>query len=341
MTRRYGDGVTRRQVLAGGAAAGAALFLRGRAPAFGQQTLEKVRMSCWSNRIAEQANIYAAEEFGWFKEQGVDFEFVPGQGGGDALRHVLAGNAAIAMTNVEAMFFALDQGAKLVSIYNVYPQNVFNVVSLKRSTVKGPLDLKGHRVGVYSMASGTRHNLMYILAASGMSEKDIEVVAVGIFNFAPLMEGKVIATAATDTGLWDAQQKGLGEVDVISARDYLNVPTDIFVTTGELYKAKPDLLRRFLKAYKKGTEYAMANLEKAAALSAKYAIDGRDNPQRNVEHLRLRMIASVSEGTKRNGLGWHDMDVIELAARRFQELGLVTSKIDVAAAVTNRFVKEI
>ena len=334
-------GLTRRQVLAGGTAAGAALLLGRRGPATGQQKFEKVRMACWSNRIAEQANIYAAEEFGWFKELGIDFEFKPGQGGGDALKHVLAGNADVAMTNVEAMFFALDQGAKLVGIYNVYPQNVFNVVSLQKSNIKRPADLKGKRVGVYSMASGTRHNLMYILAASGLSERDVEVVAVGIFNFAPLMQGQVAATAATDTGLWDAQQKGLGDVDIIWARDYLNVPTDIFVTTEELYRTKPDLLRRFLKAYKRGTEFAMKDLERAAALASKYAIDGKDNPRRNVEHLRLRMVASVSEGTKRNGPGWHDMEILELAARRFQELGLVKNKLEVSAAVTNRFIKEL
>jgi NitT/TauT family transport system substrate-binding protein len=218
---------------------------------------------------------------------------------------------------------------------------VFNVVSLKARSIRKPADLKGKRVGVYSMASGTRHNLMYILAASGMSERDIEVVAVGIFNFAPLMEGKVDATAATDTGLWDAQQKGLGEVDILWARDYLNVPTDLFVTTEEQYQGRPEPLRRFLKAYKKGTEYAMANLERAAALAAKYAIDGRDNPRRNLEHLRLRMVASVSEGTTRNGLGWHDLEVLERAARRFHELGLVKSKLDVAGAVTNRFIKDL
>ncbi len=339
MERTRKGGMTRRQVLSGGAAAGAALFLGGRVPASAQQKLEKVRMACWSSRIAEQANIYAAEEFGWFKEQGLDFEFKPGQGGGDALKHMLAGNADVAMTNVEAMFFAIDQGAKLVSIYNVYPQNVFNVVSLKASNIKKPADLKGKRVGVYSMASGTRHNLMYILAASGMSERDIEVVAVGIFNFAPLMDGKVVATAATDTGLWDAQQKGLGGVDIIWARDYLNVPTDIFVVTEDLYKSKPEPLQHFLKAYKRGTEFAMANMEKAAALAPKYATDGKDNAKRNLEHLRLRMVASVSEGTKTNGLGWHDVNVIEEAARRFQALGLVKNKLDVAAAVTNRFIK--
>ncbi len=56
--------------------------------------------------------------------------------------------------------------------------------------------------------------------------------------------------------------------------------------------------------------------------------------------LRPRTVASVSEGTRRNGLGWHDMHILELAARRFRAPGLVKRKRDVGSAVTNRFSKE-
>jgi ABC-type nitrate/sulfonate/bicarbonate transport system substrate-binding protein len=136
--------ITRRQFLKATSTLGAGLAVSG--PARGRaQKLEPFHMACWSNKISEQANIYAAEEFGWFKAEGIDFEFKPGQGGGDALKHVLAGNADIAMANVEAMLFAMEQGAKLVSVYDVYPQNVFNVVSLKKSNVTKPADLKGKR----------------------------------------------------------------------------------------------------------------------------------------------------------------------------------------------------
>src|SRR5262245_39847745 len=75
------------------------------APAGGQaapQTV-KMRMACWSNPLSEQTNVYAAQEFGWFTDQGIDFEFIPGAGGGDALKNLLAGNADIAFANTEAM----------------------------------------------------------------------------------------------------------------------------------------------------------------------------------------------------------------------------------------------
>jgi NitT/TauT family transport system substrate-binding protein len=331
--------VTRRQFLKATSALGAGLAVSG--PVLGRgQKLEPFHMACWSNKISEQANIYAAEEFGWFKAEGIDFEFKPGQGGGDALKHVLAGNADIAMANVEAMLFAMEQGAKLVSVYDVYPQNVFNVVSLKKSNVGRPADLRGKPVGVYSMASGTRYNLQVILAKNGMSEKDVETVAVGIFNFGPLSEGKVLATCATDTGLWDAQRKGLGEVSVIWAREYLNTPTDVFVVTEETLQKRTSTVRGFLKAYKKGMQYAIDKPVEAARLAEKYAIDGKDQ-ERALAHLRLRIASSISEGTKKHGLGWHDLPVLQDVVTTFQGLGLIKQPVDVNKTFTNRFIAEI
>ena len=74
---------SRRQFLsAAGAAAIALPFIR-RSGAAG---LEKIRMASWSPRLAEQANIYVSEEKGFFKEQGLDMEWIPGQGSGDALK---------------------------------------------------------------------------------------------------------------------------------------------------------------------------------------------------------------------------------------------------------------
>ena len=187
--------------------------------------LTNIRMSCWSQPLSEQTHLFAAQEMGWFKEVGLDFTFVPGKGGGAAIKHLLAGNADIAFANIEPLLFAVEKGAKLKAVYNIYPQNVFNVVSLKDQNIKTPQDLKGKKIGVYSMESGTRHNLRIILRAVGLDESDVEVIPTGVLNFGPLIQGQVDATAATDTGFWLAQQKGLGDSNVIWARDYLNTPT--------------------------------------------------------------------------------------------------------------------
>jgi NitT/TauT family transport system substrate-binding protein len=301
----------------------------------GQTT--KARMACWSNPLAEQSNVFAAQEFGWFAEQGLELEFVPGAGGGDAIKQILAGNADIAFANLEPMLFALEQGTRLRAVWNIYPENVFNVVALRSSGITRPEDLKGRRVGVYSQASGTRYNLMVILRSVGLQESDVETVAVGVGNFGPLLEGKVDAMAATDTGLWAAQQQGLGEAHVIWARDYLNTPTDVFIVTEEVYQARKDFLRRFLHAYRQGTQWMLDHPEDAATLATKYATDGQD-PQRNLEIIKLRNASTVNDSIRGHGLGWFDLAVLQQVASTFYDLGLLKNRVAVDAAFTNEFV---
>jgi NitT/TauT family transport system substrate-binding protein len=338
MRSKRSDGWSRREILRAGGILGTVVAAGW--PRHAAGALEKVRMACWSQPISEQANVFAAQEFGWFKEQGLDFEFVPGAGGGEALKHVLAGNADFAFTNVEPILFGVEQGAQVQVVYNIYPKNVFNVVSLKAKNITKPQDLKGKRVGVYSMASGTRHNLLVILQTVGLKESDVEVVATGVLNFGPLLEGKVDATAATDTGLWAAQQKGLGEVNVLWARDYLDIPTDVFAVRGEAVRKQPDLIRRFLRAYRKGSQWMLENPGKAAELAVKYATDGQD-VNRNLEIIKIRNTSTVSEGTKKSGLGSFDMDLLRKVGKSYLELGLLKKPVDVDSLFTNRFVQEL
>ena len=297
-----------------------------------------LRMSCWSQPFSEQTNIFAGQEFGWFREAGIDFTFVPGAGGGEAVKHLLAGNAEVAFANIEPLLFAVEKGEKLKAVYNIYPQNVFNVVSMKSSNLLKPQDLKGKRLGVYSMESGTRHNLRVILRAVGLDEADVEVIPTGVLNFGPLMQGQVDATAATDTGLWLAQQRGLGEVNILWARDYLNTPTDAFIVSEALYSSRRELLRTFLQVYKRGTQWMLDHPEDAAQLAVKYAINGKD-PKQNLEIIKIRNAASVSADTQRHGLGWFNLEVLEQVERTYRELGLIQRPLEMRAIFTNELVQ--
>jgi NitT/TauT family transport system substrate-binding protein len=334
MPSTQGFRLTRRQLLRHGALGAFALTALPR-PA---HAATPIRMACWSQPISEQTNVFAAQEFGWFREAELEFTFVPGAGGGAAVKNVLAGNADIAFANLEPLFFAADSGEKLKAVYDIYPQNVFNVVSPSSKNITKPQDLKGKRIGVYSLESGTRHNLRIILRAVGLDEKDVEVVPTGVLNFGPLMQGQVDATAATDTGLWAAQQQGLGDVHIIWARNYLNTPTDAFIVSEEFYTTRREPLVAFLKAYKRGTQWMLDHPDEAAQLAVKHAIDGKD-PQRNLAIIKLRNAATVDEHTRQHGLGWFDIALLEKVERTFRELGLTKNPLEVQRLFTNEFVQ--
>ena len=245
---------------------------------------------------------------------------------------MLSGAADVAFTDPASFYQALDKGEKLVAIYNIYPQNVFNVVSPVERGIKKPEDLKGKNIGVYSLSSGTLQNLQVLLHQAGLSEKDVTIKVTGLLNFAPVIQGQVDATAATDTGLFVGKLKGLGEVNVINVADSLNVPSDMFVVTETYYMANKSLLKRFLAAYRDSAAWMIAEPEEAAKIAITRSINGR-NEAVNLAIIKIRNISSQSETTQSKGLGHFDIDLLQKGAETFKSLGLIKADLDMRVLI--------
>ncbi len=298
-----------------------------------RQALERITVAGWSKPITEVTPLLVDEDKGFYRAQGVDLRYVPGAGSADAIRNILSGQADVAFADPGSFFAALDKGEKLRAIYDIYPQNVFNVVSLRGSGIAKPADLKGRKIGVYSLASGTRQALQVLLHSAGLTEADVTVIVTGVLNFGPLIQGQVDATAATDTGLLVGRRRGLPEVDVMQVGDVLPASSDLFVVRDEIYRSRREALRRFLRAYRDAAAWMIARPEEAAQLAAKRAIDGTD-PTLNLEIIRLRNAASVSALTRAQGLGAIDVAALQAAADVYRKLGLVQRPLDVRQVVS-------
>ena len=295
--------------------------------------LDKVVIASWGKPITEITNLLVEEDKGFFKAKGIEMAIIPGAGGADAIRNLLSGQADVAFTDPASFFTAIDKGEKLRAIYDIYPQNIFNLVSLKSRNITKPSDLKGKRIGVYSLASGTRQNLQILLHQAGLTEADVTIVVTGLLNFLPLMQGQVDATAATDTGLLVGKQKGLGDVNVMEVKNYVNISSDFFVVREETYQQKKDVLKRFLQAYQDSAEWMMRSPQEAAKLAVKFALDGQ-NEATNLEVIKLRNATSVSPVTQQKGLGAFDMNVIQKGANAYKAFGLIQRDIKVTDVIS-------
>lgn len=294
---------------------------------------DKVVIASWGKPITEITNLLVEEDKGFFKAKGIEMAIIPGAGGADAIRNLLSGQADVAFTDPASFFTAIDKGEKLRAIYDIYPQNIFNLVSLKSRNITKPSDLKGKRIGVYSLASGTRQNLQILLHQAGLTEADVTIVVTGLLNFLPLMQGQVDATAATDTGLLVGKQKGLGDVNVMEVKNYVNISSDFFVVREETYQQKKDVLKRFLQAYQDSAEWMMRSPQEAAKLAVKFALDGQ-NEATNLEVIKLRNATSVSPVTQQKGLGAFDMNVIQKGANAYKAFGLIQRDIKVTDVIS-------
>ena len=320
----------------GMAALAGIIGLAGAGPAL---ALDKVTVAGWSQPISEITNLLAEPDKGFFKARGIALDYVPGTGGGAAIQNMLTGQADVAFTDPASFFLALDKGQTLVAIYNIYPQNVFNVVSPKERNITKPADLKGKRIGVYSLSSGTYQNLQVLLHQVGLTEKDVTIEVAGLLNFAPVIQGQVDATAATDTGLYVGLQKGLKDVNVIEVKDTLNLPSDIFVVTEDTYRTKKDVLKRFLAAYRDSAAWMIAEPEEAARIAVTRAINGRDEAT-NLTIIKLRNASSQSDTTKARGLGAFDPELMQKGADTFRQLGLITKDLDMSTLVVTDLIPQ-
>ena len=296
------------------------------------QSMDTVRIAGWSKPISEITNILAEPDKGFFKAHNIEMKYVPGAGGGSAIRNMLSGAADVAFTDPASFFQALDKGEMLVAIYNIYPQNVFNVVSPADRGIKKPEDLKGKTIGVYSLSSGTRQNLQVLLHQVGLTETDVAIKVTGLLNFAPVIQGQVDATAATDTGLYVGKLKGLGDVNVINVADSLNVPSDMFVVTKEYYMANKPLLKRFLAAYRDSAAWMIAEPEEAAKIAIKRSINGR-NEAINLAIIKIRNISAQSPTTRSKGLGHFDINLLQKGAETFKGLGLIKANLTMSSVI--------
>ena len=310
-----------------------ALFIPFTGHAQSPAKLDKVVIAGWGKPITEITNLLVEEDKGFFKAKGIEMGFIPGAGGADAIRNLLTGQADVAFTDPASFFTAIDKGEKLRAIYDIYPQNIFNLVSLKSQNITKPSDLKGKRIGVYSLASGTRQNLQILLHQAGLTEADVTIVVTGLLNFLPLMQGQVDATAATDTGLLVGKQKGLGDVNVMEVKNYVNISSDFFVVREETYQQKKDVLKRFLQAYQDSAEWMMRSPQEAAKLAVKFALDGQ-NESANLEVIKMRNASSVSPMTQQKGLGAFDMGVIQKGANAYKAFGLIQREVKVADVIS-------
>ncbi|MDA9251566.1 ABC transporter substrate-binding protein [Alphaproteobacteria bacterium] len=301
--------------------------------------LDKITIAGWSKPISEITNILAEPDKGFFKAEKIELGYISGTGGGSALTNMLSGTADVAFTDPSSLYQALSRGEDLVAIYNIYPQNVFNVVVPVGRGITTTADLKGKTIGVYSLNSGTRQNLLFLLHKAGLNESDVNIQVTGLLNFAPVIQGQVDATAATDTGLYVGKLKGLGDVTVINVADSLNVPSDLFVVTRGYYKENKSVLRRFLKAYRNSTQWMIDNPEDAAKIAVTRAINGRDEKV-NLEIIKLRNISAQSETTRSKGLGHFDLEVLQDGADTFFAQGLISSAIDMTQVVKTDLIPE-
>lgn len=304
-----------------------------------------IRLVPWGPRFIDFIDLYVGEENGYFAEVGIRIEQLAAEGAGDAVRNVIAGNADIAMADQFSGYFAMAKGAELRGVYCPYTKNWMTLVVNKSKGIESPADLKGKTIAVTSQASTSRYNVMYLLAANGLTEDDVTIAAVGR-DFASVLLGGTVDAASTWGSInWGMFRHAGGDPGEIGFEiwEYEQVPgpNAVYFTKPDWLGQNKDLVQRFITALDRSKRWIEQNPDLAAEIGSRHAI-GADNLERNRAIIDLRIeMQRTGPGVAEHGMGWCDIETMSEIASQAVELGILEKHIDVPNVITNEFIEAL
>ena len=151
-----------------------------------------------------------ARALGYFKDEGLDMEFIDFGSGAKGAQALIAGNTDFVSGAYEHTIDLQAKGMAMVGVVGMarYPGYVLVVPKSKAGTIKSVADLKGKAIGVSAPGSATQVFAVRALMKVGLKKEDASYVGVGLgpTAVAAARAGQIDAIVTQDpatTEMWD------------------------------------------------------------------------------------------------------------------------------------------
>ncbi len=226
---------------------------------------------------ADHAGIYAAQEQGFFKDEGLKVNIRQPSDPAAVLQLVAAGKSEFGVSYENEMTNAGARDIPVKSVMAIMQHPLNSIISLKKSGIERPEDLAGKKVGYAGQSFGSAV-IDTVMREAGKDPSSVEKVNVGYDLRPALTSGRVdaIVDAYWNIEAVELAQKGF-ETNATKLPD-VGVPNynELVVATSDSYaKEHPDTVRKFVAALVKGHRYAIDHPEAArsALLKANKELD--------------------------------------------------------------------
>lgn len=294
------ENINRRNLLKGGAAG--ALLASGPginlfATAANAQSAKVVAQYDWLLGNGQIGDIVAAQK-GYFKDQGIDVEMIPGGPNAATLAPVVSQSAQLGQfSGASQLLLASAAGAPVTMFATGYQDAPFAYFSLPDAPVREPKDLIGKKIGIQPTA---RPTLDALLAKTGIDPADLDISTMG-FDMTPLAAGELQVVTGWITNTQALEVIGPDRITMMSASAGVLDPGNVYFATAQAIEENADLLARYLTACAKGWEFTYENPEEAVEI----AVGAHPNLDLDVEKKTIPLVLQLSftKNTAMNGWG--------------------------------------
>jgi NitT/TauT family transport system substrate-binding protein len=286
---------------------------------------------------SEHAPIFLAKEKGFFSAEGIDVDILAGEGSTVTVK--LVGNASteFGYAAADQVLLAASRELNVVSTAVVLQKSPAAVIYPTALGIKGLTDLYGKTLGV-QLRSNTEKQWRAVAKIQNLDVSKIKEVP------ADRAIAQLIANKTIDAGVAFYFNDGLKLVSdgipmqwTLFADAGLPIYSTALITNADLIKEKPDLVRRFTRAFVKGWEYALEHEKETLEvfLKANPTVDPKYSALKLPEVLKL----AQSEDTKARGVGYSTKEKWDAMQKSLIEIEIMTAPVDTGRVFTNDFLK--
>jgi len=208
---------------------------------------------------------YTALEKGWYRDEGLDVKILRGQGSGDTIKRIAAGQGEVGIADMSALIAAranTDVAVKAIALwYRRPPHGVFVRAD---SPIKTPKELEGKKLAI---SAGNSHQILWPVfeKLSGLKPNSVTWVTMDAASMPPsLIRGVVDAVpffVVHEARIRKIAKQQNVDLRLLSAWADLgfDLSSTSLVAREDTIAKDPDGLKAFLRATLKGADYAFRN----------------------------------------------------------------------------------
>jgi putative hydroxymethylpyrimidine transport system substrate-binding protein len=300
-----------------------------------EQKLEKVSLMMDWYPNAVHSFLFAAQEKGYFEEQGLEVEIQMPADTNDPLRLVAADQIDMAISYQPQVVVARGEDIPVQSFAAIVRHPLNQLLVPADSSVQSPKDLVGKKIGYPSIPLDEAIIQTMVEADGGEVEK-VEMVDVG-WDLIP-----AIATKKTDAliGAYINHEKLLLDKEghpmrTINPADF-GVPDYyelVLVASEKGLKEKPEVFKKFLEAAAKGQKFVQENPEEG--LSILLEQEDKTSPlDKEIETKSLEILLPLMDAGDKP-FGYQDPATWEKIAEWLHDNKVINSKVNTEEAFIN------
>ena len=314
---------------------GASVILLLSACSSGQPTATLTSVSLqlrWAHQ-AQFAGFYAADQNGYYADEGLAVTFLEGGPTTDVVAPVVAGAAQFGVAGADSLILARASSQPVRGIATILRRSPLVFLSLADSGITRPQDFVGKTIRVTVDTAPAFHAMMARVGITPDQYTEVNLPN----DITAFASGQAAVWAAFTSGFAITMQEAGYQLNLIFPDDYgVHFYADTLFTTDDLIANDPDLVLRFTRASLKGWSYAVENPQAIGSMVAKY------DPNMDVALQTTQMIASLPLiNTGEDQIGWMKPEIWAGMEQVLREQGVLTQPVDVTQAYTLQFLQAI